>query len=170
MPEQDELSIETVEIADLTLDPHNARSHNEINLKALIHSLNLFGQVRPIVVSSESVVYAGNGLLQAARALAWTHIQIVRMPHWWSEERRMAYALADNRSGELGEWDKPALASQLLELDSMGWEIKELGFDNLAELEVHTRPPAETPPIVEDRSIACPRCGVVLPGKKKGSK
>ena len=37
--------------------------------------------------------------------------------------------IEDNRSSELAEWDDLVLANQLLELDTAGWDIAELGFN-----------------------------------------
>jgi DNA modification methylase len=49
----------------------------------------------------------------------------------WSWEQIRAFALADNRTAELAEWDDKVLADQLLELDANGWELEQLGFENL---------------------------------------
>jgi ParB-like chromosome segregation protein Spo0J len=76
-------------------------------------------------------VVAGNGTLEAAKSLGWTKIVIARTPVGWSWEQIRAFALADNRTAELAEWDDKVLADQLLELDANGWELEELGFENL---------------------------------------
>lgn len=165
MNRPDELLIERVAMSSLTPDPENARSHDEMNLKTIVSSLSHFGQVRPIVVSADGVIYAGNGTYLGAQFLGWEWINVARMPADWSEEKMIAYALADNRTPELSEWDKPKLASQLLELDAMGWEIKDLGFDNLAELEIHTRPP-ENSPDPTPKLVICPRCQLEQPAKR----
>jgi DNA modification methylase len=76
-------------------------------------------------------VVAGNGTLEAAKNLGWTEIAIARTPVGWTWEQIRAFALADNRTAELAEWDDKVLADQLLELDANGWELEELGFENL---------------------------------------
>ena len=43
------MKIESVLIDDLTLDPANARKHDDKNLKAIAESLKQFGQRKPIV-------------------------------------------------------------------------------------------------------------------------
>jgi len=115
-------------ISDLQLDPQNARKHSEKNLKAIAASLEKFGQRKPIVVH-RGVVIAGNGTLAAAQSLGWTEIAVSEVPDGWDDETAQAYALADNRSAELAEWDEGELAKQLLELEAEGWDIAELGFD-----------------------------------------
>jgi DNA modification methylase len=126
-----ELKIETVAISSLTLDPANARKHDGRNLQAIQNSLLKFGQRKPICVTPDSIVVAGNGTLEAAKSLGWTEIVIARTPVGWSWEQIRAFALADNRTAELAEWDDKVLADQLLELDANGWELEELGFANL---------------------------------------
>jgi DNA modification methylase len=126
-----ELRIETVAISSLTPDPMNARKHDARNLQAIENSLLKFGQRKPICVTPDSIVVAGNGTLEAAKNLGWTEIVIARTPIGWSWEQIRAFALADNRTAELAEWDDKVLADQLLELDANGWELEELGFENL---------------------------------------
>jgi len=126
-----ELRIETVNISSLTPDPANARKHDGKNLNAIASSLEKFGQRKPIVVTPDSIVVAGNGTLEAAKTLGWTEIAIARTPIGWTWDQIKAFALADNRTAELAEWDDKVLADQLLELDANGWELEELGFSSL---------------------------------------
>ena len=126
-----DLKIETVAISSLTPDPTNARKHDGKNLKAIENSLLTFGQRKPICVTPDSIVVAGNGTLEAAKNLGWTEIAIARTPVGWTWDQIKAFALADNRTAELAEWDDKVLADQLLELDANGWELEELGFENL---------------------------------------
>ena len=119
-----------VPLDSLTLDPNNARKHSKRNIAAIAGSLEKFGQRKPIVVHGSKVI-AGNGTVEAARSLGWIEIDVARVPDDWSEDEAKAYALADNRSAELAEWDEPVLAGQLLELDASGWDLSALGFDAL---------------------------------------
>ena len=121
------MKLETVIIESLSLDPNNARKHSKRNLDAIAASLNKFGQRKPIVVHQNTVI-AGNGTLEAAKTLGWTEISISRCPDDWDNDTAKAYALADNRSSELAEWDDAILATQLLDLDEMGWDIEDIGF------------------------------------------
>jgi site-specific DNA-methyltransferase (adenine-specific) len=125
------LRIELVTLTSLQLDPKNARRHDKKNLEAIKGSLSLFGQRKPIVVSGDNTVVAGNGTVEAARSLGWTEIYVARIPADWTAEQIKAYALADNRTAELAEWDPKVLADQLLELDAEGWDVSEFGFEPL---------------------------------------
>jgi len=122
------LKIEQVPIEKLTLDPSNARKHSDANLAAIAQSLKQFGQRKPIVVNSANVVVAGNGTVQAAKSLSWSEIGVVRIPADWSAAQQMAFALADNRSAELAEWDVTVLDNQLQELTFHGIDVQVLGF------------------------------------------
>jgi hypothetical protein len=125
------LRIESIAIAQLQHDPQNARKHNHKNIEAIANSLKKFGQRKPIVVAGENVVVAGNGQLEAARSLGWTEIQVARVPNEWSWEQVRAFALADNRTAEMAEWDSKVLVDQLVELDAVGWELSDFGFEEL---------------------------------------
>ena len=117
-----------ISITDLSLDPKNARKHSARNLEAIAASLEKFGQRKPIVVH-RGVVLAGNGTLEAAKSLGWTEIDVAEVPQNWDNDTAKAYALADNRTAELAEWDEGKLAKQLLELVDADWNIEELGFE-----------------------------------------
>lgn len=129
------MKIESVPIAELSGDPANARKHGEKNHDAIVASLRRFGQQKPIVVDSSGVVRAGNGTLEAARSLGWETINVVCTDLKGSEAT--AYAIADNRTAELAEWDDETLAATLQGLVTDDEELlAACGFDEdeLAEL------------------------------------
>jgi hypothetical protein len=98
-------------IERITADPANLRKHPETSIAAIMASYKRFGQQKPIVVDEQGVTVAGAGQLEAARRLGWTHIAVVRSDLAGVE--RIAYAIADNRSAELSDWDEEALARTL---------------------------------------------------------
>ena len=102
---------ERVKCASLKPDPKNARKHSARNLDAIKKSLERFGQQKPIVVSASGVVLAGNGTLEAAIALGWEEIEVTRSA--LKGASATAYAIADNRTAELAEWDDDILAETL---------------------------------------------------------
>ena len=105
------MQVERVMIDELDCDPANVRAHDSKNLDAIKSSLKRFGQLKPIVVNEKGIVIAGNGTLTAARALGWDSINIITTE--LDGVNATAYAIADNRTGELAEWDNEALAKQL---------------------------------------------------------
>jgi DNA modification methylase len=137
-----------ISITDLSLDPKNARKHSQRNLDAIAASLLKFGQRKPLVVH-RGVVLAGNGTLEAARSIGWTEIDVAEVPDDWDMDTAKAYALADNRTAELAEWDEGELAKQLLELVDADWDITELGFEvpALADIEPTDEDEIPEPPV-----------------------
>ena len=121
--------MKATKISTLQLDPNNARKHSKKNLDAIAASLTKFGQQKPIVITTDGIILAGNGTVEAAKQLGWDTIQTVTAPKEWDAETAKAYALADNRTAELAEWDDSILAHQLVELDTAGWDIGDLGFE-----------------------------------------
>jgi site-specific DNA-methyltransferase (adenine-specific) len=114
-------------INQLSLLPGNPRRGDVEAVKA---SLERFGQRKPIVVrKSDRVVIAGNHTLQAAQALGWSEIAVV----WVDDDDAMskAFALADNRTAELGDYDEEALAALIGEVSALDPELLEAtGWDS----------------------------------------
>lgn len=134
-----------VPVSDLTPDPKNARKHGEANLRALETSLNRFGFLEPIVVQREGmVVRAGNGRLEVAKRLGWKHIPAVVVDQ--NDVEAAAFALADNRTAELAEWDEANLSDVLASIGSLDDTLLgATGFDSAALDDLLTVPdvPAE---------------------------
>lgn len=147
------MQVEQWLVSNLTLDPKNARKHDQRNLDAIMASLEKFGQRKPIVVTTDGVVLAGNGTVTAAKALGWKEIAVAVAPADWDTDTAKAYALADNRSAE---WDETILASQLIELETEGWDIALLGFDKtepLPEVDHDTEDDIPEPPAIPTSSL-----------------
>ena len=121
-----EILVETVATASLKLDRHNVRKHDARSIEAIARSLAEFGQRRPLVVR-KNVVLAGNGTLQAAISLGWQEVAITRVPDGWSDAQARAFAIADNRTSELSEWDADALMAALQDFDTP--LVEAAGFD-----------------------------------------
>ena len=106
-------------VADLAPDAGNVRTHSERNVELIQRSLDGFKQQTPIVVDAAGVVRKGNGTLQAAIAMGWTHIAVVRSS--LKGKQASAYAVADNRTGDAdvgSAWDRLGLHELLTDLQS----------------------------------------------------
>lgn len=116
-----------VPLASLNLDPSNARVHGEKNLAAIRSSLAQFGQRKPVVVQRAGmIVRAGNGTVQAAKALGWTEIAALVVDD--DNATAVQFAIADNRTAELAEWDPDTLATLLDGMDAAAQAA--VGFDS----------------------------------------
>ena len=106
------LSDMLVPLDALTPLEHNPRVGN---IEAIMASYEEFGQVKPVVIrpnpDGTSTVLAGNHQVEAVRRLGWTHIAAVSIDA--DDKRAVAFALADNRTMELGYTD-PAQASEMI--------------------------------------------------------
>jgi DNA modification methylase len=120
-----DLPVERVPLSRLKPDPKNARMHGPPNLAAIEASLAKFGQRKPIVVSRNMTVVAGNGTLEAATNLGWNDLWVTIFPGTAAEAR--AFAIADNRTAELATWDEQQLVTLLESLDQP--LLSATGFD-----------------------------------------
>ena len=116
-----------VPIDSLIPDPSNARKHSKKNLAAIKGSLARFGQQKPLVISKDKVVIAGNGTLFAAKELGWDKIEVIESKLTGAEIT--AFAIADNRTAELAEWDFDVLPGLLKSLKTE-FDLGEIGFDS----------------------------------------
>ena len=127
-------------VANLKLLPGNPRRGD---VDAVARSYERFGQRKPIVARrSDMTVIAGNHQLQAAQRLGWTHVAVV-----WTDDDDLtakAFALADNRTGDLGGYDDADLIHLLQEVATDGDLILATGYDDtyLADLLKRYSPPS----------------------------
>lgn len=118
------------DIGTLNPDPRNARGHDERNIKAVADSYDAHGQRKPVVVQrvadngTRMVVRAGNGQVEAAKRLGWTHVAAVVIDE--NDKEAIAFALRDNRTAELAEWD----------LENLGWSLKALDEAGIAPTDI----------------------------------
>jgi ParB-like chromosome segregation protein Spo0J len=154
------MKLTTTKIAELSLDPSNVRKHSRRNLDAIKASLRKFGQQKPIVVDAKGIVLAGNGTLTAAQELGWTEIQIVRTELAGVEAT--AFAIADNRTAELAEWED-SLNDVLKSLQDEGIDLADLGYspEDVAKMETpdFAAGTADDQGKLDEKSpIECPHC------------
>jgi ParB-like chromosome segregation protein Spo0J len=154
------MEIERISVADLSLDPSNVRKHSRRNLDAIKASLRKFGQQKPIVVDAKGIVLAGNGTLTAAQELGWTDIDIIRTELAGVEAT--AFAIADNRTAELAEWDD-SLNDVLESLEDEGVDLADLGYspEDLAKMQTpdFAAGTADDQGKLDEKSpIECPHC------------
>lgn len=103
-----------VPIDTVLQDPRNARERTPRNLAAIKAALKQFGQQKPIVVDADGIIRAGNGTHLAAKALGWRQIWITSTQ--LTGEMVKAYAVADNRTTDLSQFDEEMLLATMTEL------------------------------------------------------
>ncbi len=141
-----------VAIDRLKPDPENARKHGRKNLDSIRESLTRYGQTKPIAARrADGVVLAGNGRLRVAREMGWESIAVVWMDGTDAELR--AYAILDNKTSDLAEWDELALAESLAELARADVDLSAMGFSS-AEIDALDLTIPEPEPEAEEHADA----------------
>ena len=101
---------------------HNPRKGDVESIKK---SYERFGQRKPIVADrATGEIIAGNHQYLAAKELGWSEMAVVFVDD--DRETAIAYGVADNRIGQLGEWDVEELVFALEEIGLDG--IDSVGF------------------------------------------
>lgn len=119
-------------INPLQLKPHpsNSKKHPKKQVEAIADSIERYGFNIPIVVRN-GYILAGHGRVEASKLLRLNVVPCIVLDHLTDEEER-AFIIADNRTSELGEWDKDKLYSELKELHEC--EVPSIDMD-LMQLE-----------------------------------
>lgn len=137
--------IEMTDISQVTADAENVRRRDDRAKATIKTSIDTFGPARSIVIDANNVVRAGNGTLEQAAASGIKRLAIidadpdtlvaVRRKDWSGDDAK-AYAIADNRAGDLSTFDYEAVHEQLAALADAGRDdlVEAAGFE-LGELE-----------------------------------
>lgn len=120
--------IEEIEIAKLKPYAKNAKKHGAAQVEKLKASIQEFGFLTPCLIDKDFNLIAGHGRLAAAKELQLEKVPCVFV-EGLSDDQRRAYILADNRLGELGEWDMDLVSEELKALNDNGFTLELTGFE-----------------------------------------
>ena len=128
------MRIEQRKLADVKPYEQNPRI-NDGAVEAVVRSIQEFGFRQPIVVDEDGVIIVGHTRFKAAQKLGMEKVPI-HVAKGLSPAQVKAYRLADNRTGEIAEWDYDLLPIELSQLGEMEFDLGMLGFaeDDLAKL------------------------------------
>lgn len=115
---------------------------NDGAVEAVANSIREFGFRQPIIVDTDGVIICGHTRLKAALKLGLTEVP-VHVATGLSPEQVKAYRIADNKSGELAEWDFDLLSTELLGLEDTGFDLNLLGFSAAELSDILVREPEE---------------------------
>lgn len=127
-------SVHEVPIDKLKPYPNNAKKHGSEQIERIKASISEFGFLTPCLIDADFNLIAGHGRLEAAKQLGMKKVPCVSI-EGLTEAQRKAYILADNRLGELGEWDMELVTDELIALDEMDFDIDLTGFTLPEEIE-----------------------------------
>lgn len=123
------LTIEQVPVASLVINPANPR-HNDDAVDAVARSIQSFGFNNPIITDGDLHIAAGHTRLKAAKKLGFETVPVIRVPGLVGSQFT-GYAIADNKTGEIAEWDHDLLGKVIAELNlDPEFDLSALGFDD----------------------------------------
>ena len=140
----------------------NARLHDESHVAQIAASIREWGFTIPVVVDELDGIIAGHGRILAAEKLQMERVPVL-VARGWSDEKKRAYVLADNKLALNSRWDPAMLALELSELrDIFAVELTGFAGDELERILKAQAAPDDflafdgtnvTP------EHACPKCG-----------
>lgn len=123
------MDIVSLRLDELTPYENNPRQ-NDAAVDAVAASIKQFGFKVPIVVDANNVIVAGHTRFKAAAKLGLDTVPCV-VADDLTDEQVKAFRLADNKVGELAEWDTEKLSQELAGI--LDIDMAQFGFD--AELD-----------------------------------
>lgn len=143
--------VQEVPVSRLKPYEKNAKIHGTNQIEKLKASIEEFGFLTPCLIDEDFNIIAGHGRVMAAKDLGIESVPCVFV-EGLTEAQRKAYILADNRLGELGEWDMEIVISELEDLKAMDFDIELTGFELPDETEQTEVIEDEVPEEVETRA------------------
>ena len=126
------MQIEQLKVGDLIPYVNNSRTHSDEQVMQVASSIKEFGFTNPILIDDDGGIIAGHGRLLAAKKLDIDEVPCIRLGYL-SEAQRKAYVIADNKLALNSGWDNDLLKIELMQLDSIDFDLNLTGFD-LSEL------------------------------------
>ena len=160
-------AVSRVPTASLIPSARNARTHSDAQVSQIAASIREWGWTVPVLVDEQGTLIAGHGRLLAAQVLGLPEVPVM-VARGWSEAKRRAYAIADNKLALNAGWDDPMLALELSALAADGFDLGLTGFDagEMSDLMNGVAPDEAQPPddfkeVDEDipTEHKCPKCG-----------
>lgn len=124
---------------DLLVYERNSRIHSKDQIDRIKGSVKEFGWTIPILLDENDVIIAGHARHQVAIELDMEAVPCL-VASGWSEEKKRAYVIADNRLTEIGRWDFDILREELDFLQGTELPMEVLGFDDAFMEALELRP------------------------------
>lgn len=119
------MKVITMKLTDLIKPEKNVRLHTEQQLKEFRRSVEMFGQIRPIVIDEKNVIMAGNGLYDTLVSMGKDTAEVYRYDNL-TENQKKKLMIADNKIFSLGIENLDTLNSFLEDLNG---DLDIPGFD-----------------------------------------
>lgn len=146
--------VERWKIEKLVPYARNARTHSDEQVGQIAASIKEWGWTTPILVDEDGSIIAGHGRTMAAQRLQMTEVPVM-VAKGWSDAKKRAYLLADNKLAMNAGWDNEMLALELGEIGELGFDLDMTGF-TAEEIEALTPEQIEPGLTDEDASAIAP--------------
>jgi len=107
----------------------NSRTHSDSQIDQIASSIKEWGFTTAVLVDPEGGIIAGHGRVMAAKKLKMKELPVMVADNW-SEEKKRAYIIADNKLALNAGWDNDLLSLELKELQSLDFDLSLIGFDD----------------------------------------
>jgi hypothetical protein len=121
-------SVERWPLARLIPYARNARTHTPQQIQQIAASMREWGWTIPVLADEAGTIIAGHARVQAAEINAYEEAPVM-VARGWSEAKKRAYVLADNKLAMNAGWNEELLGVELLELRDQGFDLPVIGFD-----------------------------------------
>lgn len=105
----------------------NSRTHSPEQIDQIVASIKEWGWTTPILVDEQGGIIAGHGRTLAAQRLRMPQVPVM-VAQGWSEAKKRAYVIADNRIALNAGWDNEMLALEFKDLMDQGFDVELTGF------------------------------------------
>jgi ParB-like chromosome segregation protein Spo0J len=156
------------DISLLTPYARNSRTHSDQQVNQIAASIKEWGWTTPVLIDEDGGIIAGHGRVLAAQKLKINLIPVITAKGW-SDAKKRAYVIADNKLALNASWDEEMLRLELAELDVAGFNLELTGFtgDDLTQAmfgndALDVTPDSSSKEIdVDDYKMGhqCPKCG-----------
>jgi hypothetical protein len=119
------LTIQEIALSELHPWEDNPRE-NEQAVDVVAESIRSFGFNVPILCDQNKMIIAGHTRWKAAQKLDMEKVPVILLD--MNDTQRRAFAIADNKTAEIADWNFPKLKEILLELKSEDIDVKSMGF------------------------------------------
>lgn len=120
-------NVQEVAVSELIPYVNNAKIHSEDQVTKIAASIREFGFLNPVLIDEQKNIIAGHGRVMAAKKLGLEVVPCINI-EGLSDAQRKAYILADNKLGELADWDKELVSEELKFLKEFDFDIGLTGF------------------------------------------
>lgn len=168
-------AVTRTKIADLIPYARNARTHSDAQIEQLVASIREWGWTMPILVDEAGGIIAGHGRVLAAESMGLKDVPTMTA-RGWSETKRRAYAIADNKLALNAGWDDEILVAEFADLKLADFDLGLIGFDlgELAEIlsGFNFAPGSEGEQGRLDKAtpiiVVCPKCSESFDARQHG--